>query len=261
MTDGVRLNTIHCLGVPLHPMSMAGAANAVLGWSQASAPQGYVCLAAAHSLMACREDARTRNAFAGSLANFTDGMSLVWFSRWSGVPEAERIYAGDLIPAIAAGSVQLGLRHYFYGGAPGVAARLAEVVQARFPGFKVVGTWSPPFGPVGEEEDRAEIERIDTARPDIIWVGLGAGKQEPWMAEHRSSLGAALMIGIGAAFDYISGNTPQAPRWMQGMGLEWLFRLASEPRRLWPRYREYPLFVLLATAQLLGLKRFPTHMR
>lgn len=260
MRGAVQLNTINMLGVPLHPMTMAGAAAAILEWGRAAEPQGYVCLTAAHSLMACREDARTRRAFAGSLANLTDGMPLVWFSRWSGVPEAERIYAGDLLPAIAGRSVQLELRHYFYGGGPGVALRLAAVLQSRFPGFGVVGTWSPPFGPVGEEEDRADVERINAARPDIVWVGLGTGKQEPWMAEHRSAIRASLMIGIGAAFDYISGNVPQAPRWMQRAGLEWAFRLATEPRRLFPRYRQYPLFALLATAQLLGVRRFPKHV-
>lgn len=245
---------LHLLGIPLHPMSMAQVVEKILAWADQDEPQGYICLTAAHSLMSCRRHPRTRRAFLGSRANLTDGMPLVWFSRLRGVHGAERIYAGDLLPAIAGPAVERGLRHFFYGGAPGVAERLAAALQARYPGFRVAGTISPPFRPLTEEEDSEYVRQINASRADIVWVGLGTDKQEPWMADHRGALEAPLLISIGAAFDYLTGNKPQAPHWMQRSGLEWLFRLVTEPRRLWRRYAAYPLFALLATLELLGVR-------
>ena len=113
------------------------------------------------------------------------------------------------------------------------------------------------FGPATPEEDAQAVAAINASQADIVWVGLSTPKQEHWMAEHVGRVEAPVLIGVGAAFDFLSGHKPQAPRWMQRSGLEWLFRLATEPRRLWPRYRQYPLFALFAAAQLLGLKRYP----
>lgn len=130
-------------------------------------------------------------------------------------------------------------------------------LQGQNPSLQVAGAYAPPFCPMSTEEDRTVVEVINRSKPDIVWVGIGTPKQERWIAEHRDRLAAPVMIGVGAAFDFLSGHKPQAPQWLRRGGLEWLFRLASEPRRLWPRYREYPLFVALVLAQLLGLKRFP----
>jgi N-acetylglucosaminyldiphosphoundecaprenol N-acetyl-beta-D-mannosaminyltransferase len=138
-----------------------------------------------------------------------------------------------------------------------VAERLAERLSALFPGLRIVGLHAPPFRTLTEQEESAVVERINASEADIVWVGLSTPKQERWMAAFRSRLTPPVLIGVGAAFDFLSGAKPQAPRWMQRSGLEWLFRLASEPRRLWPRYRRYPLFVALAAAQLLGLRKFP----
>jgi N-acetylglucosaminyldiphosphoundecaprenol N-acetyl-beta-D-mannosaminyltransferase len=153
--------------------------------------------------------------------------------------------------------LERGYRHLLFGGAEGVAAALAEALRARFPGLQIVGTHTPPFRDLTEAEDRAVVDRINDAGPDIVWVGLSTPKQERWMAAHLGRIQAPVMIGVGAAFDFLSGRKPQAPRWMQRSGLEWLFRLGTEPRRLWPRYRQYPWFVVLVLAQLLGLKKFP----
>jgi N-acetylglucosaminyldiphosphoundecaprenol N-acetyl-beta-D-mannosaminyltransferase len=147
-------------------------------------------------------------------------------------------------------------RHYFYGGRPGVGDRLAEVLNERY-GVRTVGTYSPPFRPLTEEEE-AEVERrIRAAAPDILWVGLSTPKQERWMYEHRLRLGVPVMAGVGAAFDFIAGTAKQAPDWMRENGLEWLFRLAQEPRRLWRRYlvlgSRFACNVLL---ELLGAKNF-----
>ncbi|MCJ7677905.1 MAG: WecB/TagA/CpsF family glycosyltransferase, partial [Anaerolineales bacterium] len=139
----------------------------------------------------------------------------------------------------------------------GVAKRLADSLRARFPGIRIVGTHTPPFRDLTEDEDRSVVNEINTTVPDIVWVGLSSPKQERWMAVHLGRLQAPVMVGVGAAFDFLSGTKPQAPPWIQSLGLEWLFRLATEPQRLWPRYRQYPRFAVLALAQVLGLKRFP----
>jgi N-acetylglucosaminyldiphosphoundecaprenol N-acetyl-beta-D-mannosaminyltransferase len=120
-----------------------------------------------------------------------------------------------------------------------------------------VGLFSPPFRSLTDDEDVQIVEMLNSCDPHIIWVALGSPFQEMWMAEHVERVNGSVMIGVGAAFDFLSGNKPHAPRWMQRSGLEWLFRLGSEPRRLWPRYRQYPRFVLLVLAQLLGLKNYP----
>jgi N-acetylglucosaminyldiphosphoundecaprenol N-acetyl-beta-D-mannosaminyltransferase len=182
-------------------------------------------------------------------------MPLVWLCRLAGQRHVERVYGPDLLLALCRHGLDKRYRHFFFGGAPGIADALAARLVHRFPGLIVAGTISPPFGVVSEAEEGIFVERINAARPDVVWVGLGTGRQERWMAENRPRLEAPVLIGVGAAFDFLSGRKPQAPRWMQRSGLEWMFRLASEPSRLWPRYREYPLFVALITAQLLGFRR------
>jgi len=155
--------------------------------------------------------------------------------------------------AVCGETTAAGWRHYFYGGEPGVVEALAARLLDRFPGLTVAGTTTPPFRPLTQAEEEETVARINNARPDIVWVGLSSAAQERWMADHRDRLSAPLLVGVGAAFDFLSGRKPQAPRWIQRSGLEWLFRLATEPRRLWRRYRQYPLFVLLIAAEALGL--------
>jgi N-acetylglucosaminyldiphosphoundecaprenol N-acetyl-beta-D-mannosaminyltransferase len=150
-----------------------------------------------------------------------------------------------------------GWRHFFYGGAPEVAGRLSERLVEKFPGLNVVGTYCPPFRALSPEEDEEVVRIIRAAEPDIVWVGISTPKQERWMVEHVARLGVPVLVGVGAAFDFLSGTKPQAPLWMQRSGLEWLFRLFSEPKRLWRRYAQYPLFGLLVLAQMIGLKQYP----
>jgi len=151
-----------------------------------------------------------------------------------------------------------GLRHYFYGGNPGVAGELSDKLTTRFPGLQIVGTFTPPFRPLDPAETVALRTDVARTRPDVIWVGLSTPKQERFMAEHWRNLDAGVLIGVGAAFDFHSGRVRQAPRWIQRSGFEWLFRLCMEPRRLGPRYlKTNPLFVLRVLAQKLGLKKYP----
>jgi N-acetylglucosaminyldiphosphoundecaprenol N-acetyl-beta-D-mannosaminyltransferase len=152
--------------------------------------------------------------------------------------------------AACAQAVARGWHHFFYGGAPGVAEKLVTRLCARFPGLSVVGSYSPPFRPLTTAEDCSVVEQINTARPDIVWVGISTPKQEYWMAEHVGKITAPVLIGVGAAFDFHAGLKKQAPRWMQRSGLEWCFRLLTEPRRLWRRYLvNNPSFVWLILRQ------------
>lgn len=217
---------------------------------------GYVCVSGAHGVMECQGDEALREIHNRAALVTPDGMPLVWLSRWHGAKFVSRVYGPDLMLAFCGHSVAQGYRHFFFGGAEGIPELLASRLEGRFPGLAVAGCYSPPFKPPTEAEDRAIVERINAARPDVVWVGLSTPKQERWMAAHRSRLEAPVLIGVGAAFDFHAGVKPQAPRWVQRGGLEWLFRLLSEPRRLGPRYAYIvPMFVLLVLLQKLGLRR------
>jgi len=238
------------LGVRVHALTMPRTLQTLEAWI-AHRQARYVCVTPAHAVMSYRRDPALMRIANNSGLTTPDGMAIVWLLRWMGFPQVERVYGPDLLLAACEYGLAHGWRHYFYGGAPGVPQRLAQRLLARFPALQVAGTFSPPFRPLTPEEDAAALQRIRTAQPHIVWVGLGTPRQERWMAAHVDRLDAPVLIGVGAAFDFLSGLKPQAPRWVQRSGLEWLFRLGSEPRRLWRRYAEYPLFALLALRQLL----------
>jgi N-acetylglucosaminyldiphosphoundecaprenol N-acetyl-beta-D-mannosaminyltransferase len=181
-----------------------------------------------------------------------DGMPLVWVGRAMG-QRVGRVCGPDTMLALMDQSRTAGGRHFFYGGAPGVPERLAERLTARFPGLNVVGTHSPPFRLLTAEEDAAEVAQINATRADFVWVGLGSPKQDRWVMEHRARLTAAVVLAVGAAFDFHSGSLRRAPRWMQRTGTEWIFRLLAEPRRLARRYTvTNSRFAFLLVRQILG---------
>lgn len=183
-------------------------------------------------------------------------MAIVWLLKLAGY-NVDRVYGPDLLLAIAGISPEKGYRHYFYGGAPGIAEKLVVRLKKSFPDLQVVGCESPPYRPLTPDEDKAVVERIRNASPDFLWVGIGSPRQECWMSEHVNILNVPVLIGVGAAFDFLSGSKPQAPRWIRRAGFEWAFRLFNEPKRLWRRYiLGYPKFVFLVLLQLLGLKSF-----
>jgi N-acetylglucosaminyldiphosphoundecaprenol N-acetyl-beta-D-mannosaminyltransferase len=210
----------------------------------------YVCVTGVHGVMESRRDERLRGIHNQAGLVTADGMPLVWWARCQGWRQARRVYGPDLLLACCERSMTTGYRHFFYGGGDGVADLLASRLTRRFPRLIVAGTFTPPFRPLTPEEDEDVVAQINSAAPDIIWVGLSTPKQEYWMAEHVDRFDAAVLIGVGAAFDFHAGLKPQAPRWMQSSGLEWLFRLATEPRRLWKRYLvNNPAFLWLALQQ------------
>jgi len=238
------------LGVHVSAVNIPLALAQLQSWVETS-QRGYVCVAPAHSLMECVNDPALYPVFNNACMVTPDGMAVVWLLRLRGQKQVQRVYGPDLLLAACQHGLELGWRHYFYGGAPGVAESLAETMRQRFPGLQIAGTCSPPFGRPDAEEQKMLNEQVNASRADIVWVGMSSPWQETWMNEQRDDLNAPVLVGVGAAFDFLTGRKAQAPRWMQRSGLEWLFRLASEPKRLWPRYKHYPRFIWLALRELL----------
>ena len=247
---------VNILGVGVSAINMAMALDTIDGWI-VRREANYVTITGVHGVMESQVDVDVRRIHnqAGMVA--PDGMPLVWLGRLSGHNHVDRVYGPDLMLALCDRSTTKGYRHYFYGGDDGVPELLKSKLVNRFPGLNVVGTFSPPFRALSDEEDEKIVEDINDAEPDIVWVGLSTPKQERWMAAHVNRLKAPVLIGVGAAFDFHTGLKMQAPRWIQRGGLEWLFRLLTEPRRLWRRYlRNNPLFILMILQQALRLKRY-----
>jgi len=243
------------LGVAVSAVNLEQTLDTMDAWLADRHPR-YICVTPAHSVMDCHHDPGLRRIFNDSGLTTPDGMSIVWILRLRGYRNAGRVYGPDLMLASCARSLERRYRHFLYGGGSADLETLRGRLQTLFPGLLVAGAYSPAFGPLTPEEDDLVVREINRSGADIVWVGLGSPKQERWMADHLGRIEAPVMVGVGAAFDFLSGRKPQAPRWMQRTGLEWLFRFASEPRRLWPRYRQYPLFAMLVLAQELGLRRY-----
>lgn len=195
----------------------------------------YICVANVHTTVTAWEDESYRAVQNGAALVLPDGAPLSRYSRAHGFPQAQRVTGPDLMREVLRLSAQTGWTHYFYGSTPETLELLRQKLAERYPGARVVGMESPPFRPLTPREDADAAARINAARPDFVWVGLGAPKQERWMAAHAGQV-QALMVGVGAAFDYEAGNIRRAPLWMQKCSLEWLYRLMQDPRRLLGRY-------------------------
>jgi N-acetylglucosaminyldiphosphoundecaprenol N-acetyl-beta-D-mannosaminyltransferase len=248
---------VNILGVGVHALNLRSAVLALQS-AIAGRTKGYVCVTGVHGVSEAQTDPAFRDILNRAFLNTPDGMPLVWIGRSSGHQEMERVYGPDLLLEVCKASQWTRWRHFFYGGGPGTAEALAAVLQSKFPRMQIVGTHTPPFRPLTPDELKEFQAQIAAAQPDIIWVGLSTPKQENFMASTLSSLDVPIMIGIGAAFDLISGKVRQSPRWIQRSGFEWLYRLIQEPRRLWKRYlKNNPLFVYRLFLQLTGLRRYP----
>lgn len=242
------------LGVNVSAITMADAIAEIERWIAARS-QNYVCVTGAHGVIESRTNEKLRSIHNRAGLVTPDGMPLVWMSRALGFRRTERVYGPNLMRELSAVSARQGYRQFYYGGNEGVAELLKARLTQAYPGLQVAGFYSPPFRELTPEEDRMAVERINGARPDIVWVGLSTPKQEHWMAAHAGRIEAPVMIGVGAAFDFLSGLKSQAPSWMQQHGLEWFYRLMTEPRRLGRRYLSIvPRFLLLAGWQLIKTK-------
>jgi N-acetylglucosaminyldiphosphoundecaprenol N-acetyl-beta-D-mannosaminyltransferase len=220
----------------------------VMDWMDAmiaAGARGYVTAAAVNLVMSAREDARVLAAVLGATLAVPDGQPLVWALRALGHARATRVYGPDLMARYCARAACDGTPVFLYGGRTPEALRLLERrLRERFPGLIVAGGLWPPFRAMSAQEEERAIAAIDGSGAQVVWVGTGQPKQELWMARMRPRLAAPLLVGVGAAFDFHAGLVPQAPGWMQRAGLEWTYRLAREPRRLWRRYARYnPRFV------------------
>jgi N-acetylglucosaminyldiphosphoundecaprenol N-acetyl-beta-D-mannosaminyltransferase len=225
---------VEVLGVGVDASSLDETADRIL-WHVDGRTGGYVCVRDVHGIILCQDDLELREIHRRAALVTTDGMPLVRAVKRAGHIDATRVYGPDLMLEVCGRRVGT-LRHFLYGSSPEVLADLRENLEARFPGLKIVGTHSPPYRSLTEEESETEREVLWLAGPDVVWVGLSTPKQERWMAANVDHLGGAVLIGVGAAFDFHAGRKRQAPRWMQRSGLEWLFRMLREPRRLGRRY-------------------------
>jgi N-acetylglucosaminyldiphosphoundecaprenol N-acetyl-beta-D-mannosaminyltransferase len=245
------------LGTRIHAVQIPDATRIIERWIAERGRSHTVAAANVHMMVTAKRDALFRAGLNGSDLVAPDGMPLVWLGRRNGFKLKRRCYGPDLMLEFCQTTHSRGYRHFFYGGAPGVADELASKLKARFPGMVIAGTYSPPFRTLSSQEDEDTVRLINQSRADVLWVGLGCPKQEWWMFEHHERLEIPAVLGVGQAFDIHTGRAHQAPRWMQNHGLEWLFRLVSDPRRLWRRYVIYNTeFIACLALQRLGLKRF-----
>jgi N-acetylglucosaminyldiphosphoundecaprenol N-acetyl-beta-D-mannosaminyltransferase len=235
--------TVDVLGVPLALTDY----ERTLDWMDglvAARGRGYVCCAATHTVMLCREDPEVREAVLGSSFTVPDGQPLVWAINALGHHLPERVYGPTLMARHCERSRSTGVSAYLYGGrTPERLELLERRLGERFAGLRIAGRHSPPHRELDEVELDAVAEEINGSGADVVWVGIGVPKQEMWMARMRDRLEAPVLVGVGAAFDFHAGLVPQAPPALQRLGLEWAYRTAQEPRRLWRRYLKYnPLF-------------------
>ena len=231
-------------GIPIATVTYEQALSLFLG-ARVAGRRLAVHFCTAHTIVESTDDDRLRTALRNEALNVADGVPLVWVGRSRG-RRIERVCGLDVLPDVVDRGRADGARHYFYGGAEGTAEHLAARLGERFPGLIVAGIEVPPFRPLTADEDEAMIARVNAAQPDFIWVGLGTPKQDLWLADHRDRLDAAALMAVGAAFDIVGGRRRRAPRVMRRLGLEWLFRLALEPRRLLRRYT-------IANGRFLGI--------
>ena len=231
----LKQRSLRILGIKINSVNLTGAVDILDGYIDQKNHR-YICVCPVSTIVGCQKDKEFKRAV--NLADFVtpDGVPLVWLSRLIGYSNIGRVYGPDLMSGFLKYSQGKEYRHFFYGGTEGVLDRLIENLGKEFPSLKIAGRYSPPFRKLDSDEDKHIIDVINKACPDVLWIGIGSPKQEKWMYEHLDKVNAKVMVGVGAAFDFLSGTKKQAPKWMQKMSLEWLFRLLTEPRRLWKRY-------------------------
>ena len=241
----IMIQKFSILGVPISAVNLDLAAEAIDQWIQ-NREKRYVCIAPVSTVMTCQDDPAYRAVIENADMVTPDGMPVVWLGRRQGFEQVSRTYGPDLMPLICKRGQDKGYRHYFYGGSEETLRRLETRFQTRYPRIQFAGLHAPPFRELTPDELQADLDRINESHADILWVGLGSPKQDFWIAQNRDKLNTPVLIAVGAAFDFHAGTKAQAPRWMQRIGLEWLFRFCHEPSRLWKRYLiGNPRFVFL----------------
>lgn len=249
--------TTNVLGVGVSALDLDGAVDLIAD-AVRSREKGYICVCGVHGLIECRRDTGLQQIHNTAMAVVPDGMPLVWALHAGGHPAAGRVYGPDLMKAVFADGLASNTGHFLYGTTPAALALLKRNLMRRFPGVRITGTYAPPFRKLTPDEEAHISAVINASKPDLVWVGLSTPKQEKWMAAMRPRLDAPVILGVGAAFDFIGGSKRSAPSLLQKAGLEWGFRLVTEPRRLWRRYaRIVPFYLFLRALQKTGFRQFP----
>jgi N-acetylglucosaminyldiphosphoundecaprenol N-acetyl-beta-D-mannosaminyltransferase len=247
---------VNILGVGVSAISMSDAVDATDAFLRGK-DQSYVCVTGVHGIMEAQQDSKFRKILNGSFLTTPDGMPTVWLGHAHGFKTMTRVYGPDYMLEVCNMSVVRGYRHFLYGGKPGVAEQLRDTLLDRFPGLQIVGTYTPPFRPLNADEESELRRQLAESGADVLWCGLSTPKQERFMDTYQGRLPVKLMVGVGAAFDLLSGNLSEAPDWMKKAGLQWSYRLLKEPRRLWRRYLiNNPKFMWLTFLQLAKVRRF-----
>ena len=247
---------VNILGVGVSAVNMEGALHQTESLLDRGG-KGYVCVTGVHGIMEAQTDEAFRDILNRSFLTTPDGMPTVWLGRIHGFKDMSRVYGPDYMANLCERSVAKGYRHFLYGGKPGVAEELRAELTRRFPGLQIVGTYTPPFRPLNSDEENDLRSQLETSKADVLWCGLSTPKQERFISSYYDRMPVKLMVGVGAAFDLLSGNLDEAPDWMKKSGLQWLYRLIKEPRRLWRRYLlNNPKFAWLTLLQLSGLRGF-----
>jgi len=240
----VRPGRVDVLGVGISAISLDGAVAEIMRWID-EGEHHYVCVTNVHTVIECQHDEELRRIHNESGLTTPDGMPIVWCAKRAGADGVTRVYGPDLMHALSKPLAQSGSSVFLYGTTSRTLELLSARLVSQFPGLRIAGSYAPPFRPLTPAEDADVVRQINDSGADVVWVGLGAVKQEYWMAHHIDVLQAHALIGVGAAFDFHAGVVKQAPLWMQQHGLEWCYRLYREPRRLWRRYlRTNPAFVI-----------------
>lgn len=251
-TNAYHAKPLYILGVNFPKLDYTSALALFDSWIKAKSPH-QVCIANVHTIISCQSDFELRDINNQALATM-DGLPLVWYANRVLDAGVSRVCGPDLMLRCLDLGREKGWRHYFLGGKPEVLEDLQQMMQAAYPGVRIVGAYSPPFRPLSEAEDQALVDRINAAEPDFLWVGLGAPKQEKWIASHLGRVRAPVQLGVGAAFDFHSGHVNRAPLWMQKCGLEWFYRMCMD-RRLIKRYlTTNPIFLALFARDWLRFK-------
>ena len=254
--ENFSLPRVNILGVGVTAMDMPQAVRMATS-AVSQGRKGYVCVTGVHGIMEAQKDPKFREILNHSLLTTPDGMPTVWVGRMNGFSNMRRVYGPDFMLDVCAASVEPGYTHFLYGGVEGVAEQLKAELTRKFPGLKIVGTYTPPFRPLNAEENADLQSQVAALRPDFFWVGLSTPKQERFMAEYLPKLDTRVMVGVGAAFDMHTGRATDSPDWVKSAGLQWLHRLLQEPSRLWKRYLiNNPIFIYKMTSQLLGLTKY-----
>lgn len=245
------------LGVRVNAVQIPEVITQMEHWISEHQKRHFIAVTGMHGVTEAQCDETFKQILNAADLVVPDGKPLVWLGCLRGYHLKHRVYGPELMLAFCEQTAQKGYKHFFYGGAPGVPEQVAKVLKNRFPDLEVVKTYSPPFQPLTSQEDVKIVAMINQVCPDLLWIGLSTPKQERWMYEHYSKLQVPVMVGVGAAFDLITGQVKQAPLWMREHGLEWLWRLIQEPRRLWKRYLIYgSKFIYYILVEQLGLKKF-----